>query len=191
MAVVVIVVLLAVPCLVAVLLGGFLYVGSSRQLVVIAPTPTAVPRARLVVVEIDADEQVLLDGAKVQSADLPNQLRQLQAMEYRNGSSLSVMVRSDSSVPYGIAQEVLDRIAEVGVPYSLHSIDSASAMGTAAMPGGGAEEAGAETPESASAEAEPAAAATSDDKDESKSESSEPDTPAADKASAEELPEER
>jgi hypothetical protein len=125
----------------------------------------------------------------------------LQALEYRNGSSLSVMVRSDSSVPYGIAQEVLDRIAEVGVPYSLHSIDSASAMGTAAMPGSGPAEAGAETPESAAAEAEPAAAATSDDKasqppkeddkEESKAEPTEPDAPVADKASADEQLEER
>lgn len=136
-AVVMIVVLLAVPCLVAVLLGAFFIVSSSRQQVVFTAPPAAtVAKAaaatRITVVAIAADESLTIDGATIALDDLPNQLQKMQSAEFNSGSSLSVMVQSDPSIPFEGVQKVLTKIGESGVPYSLQAV---SRMGGAVMMG--------------------------------------------------------
>jgi biopolymer transport protein ExbD len=175
-------VLLMVPCLVAVLLGAYFVLGVSRQAVVVAtptaPIPTAIKMAspmRIATIMIGADEALTLDGAAVTLDALPDQLRQLRAVELSNGSSLSVAVHSDPATPFDVVQRVLTKISETGVPYTLQSTVGGPVGG--GMPGMAAGETAAEMPAKALDTAVEASAAEPGPGESSETEESPADTP--------------
>ena len=144
-AVVILLVLVAIPCLIAVAAGGFLLVGVSRTPVIITPPmpgPTAVKTVvpmRTLVLTVDANSNLTLDGVPVELEAIPERMQELRVAN--SGASLTVTIQADPTVPFSDIGPVMEKLSAAGVPFQAQQLVVDETAADAPL-GGKVEEAG-------------------------------------------------
>ena len=89
------------------------FVDFTRQLEIELPESTAgapTPKTRVYTIEINKDGSIFLDGVKTDLLDLPGRIK-----AQGGGMKLSVVIRADKKLNYGLAVEVMGVCKEAGI----------------------------------------------------------------------------